>query len=94
MVNLVVVEKDKYSFFKGKEKIVSVVSPDIDKASLEAYRRNPKQIELDVYDIEELADGKIKVTMERLEELIDNSIFLHEHVLKGMTREEWFESQE
>lgn len=44
VVNLVVIDGKRYSFYRGKEKIVAIESGNMTKEYLEYYRRNPEKI--------------------------------------------------
>lgn len=90
--NLVVLEKDRYSFFEGKEKVVSVAP--IDKEYLEGYRVNPAQIQL---DIDEAANApKVQMTeisTDELNYLLAAKQFLDVEVLQGKSPAEWIEAK-
>ena len=100
MVNLVKIEGNKFSFFDKGKRIISVTTPDMDKTNLELYRKNPKQIELDINAAAEAEEIESK-ELENLEltslpkvvvdDMIQDQLFLSEHVLKGMTKEQWLE---
>ena len=42
-MNLVLIEKSRYTFFSNREKIVTVEG-NMDKQELEFYRKNPKKL--------------------------------------------------
>lgn len=43
-VNLVVIDGKRYSFYRGRDKIVAIESGNMTKEYLEYYRKNPEKI--------------------------------------------------
>lgn len=86
--NLVKIEQNRYSFFEGKERVISV--EHMPKEFIEHYRVNPKQIELDANQVE----AEIEMTsipQDVLQDLVNKEHFLENFVLKGLSMDEWVE---
>ena len=94
MVNLVKIEKDIYSFYEGKNLTMKIQSPNMDKSQLEAYRKDQLQLQIDAGILSSNIKEKVLAVPEsQLEELMENTVFLYEHVLRGLTKEQWLERQ-
>lgn len=90
--NFVVLEKDRYSFFEGKEKVVSVAP--IDKEYLEGYRVNPAQIQLDIEEASKAPEVQMtEISTDELNYLLAAKQFLDVEVLQGKSPAEWIEEK-
>jgi hypothetical protein len=90
--NLVKIESGRYSFFEGKNRVISV--EHMPKEYLENYRINPKQIEIDANQPIEQSEKEIEmvsVPVDVLNGLLESEQFLQNQVLKGMTQEQWLQ---
>lgn len=93
VTNLVVIAGTKHTFFKGKEKVISVTSNDIDKDQIEYYRDNHTQLLSDASGIvEEIKMSTI--TTDEYETLTRDIEWLNKNVLKGISKEEWIANYE
>jgi hypothetical protein len=88
-VQLVKIEKDRIAFFSGKD-LVLAVNGELDKNQLEHYRINHQALKEDAGALPQKTKV-VEINEDVLEELVENTIFLNEHVLKGLTREQWFD---
>jgi hypothetical protein len=86
--NLVKIEAGRYSFFEGKERVISV--EHMPKEFLEQYRVNPKQIEIDANQVEEPIE-MVSIPQDVLQDLVNKEHFLDRFVLKGLSMDEWME---
>jgi hypothetical protein len=61
MVNLVVIQKDTYSFFDKRKHVVTVkTSAPIDKKDLEEYRQHPYELKLSLIQAKESGNDNVK----------------------------------
>jgi hypothetical protein len=94
MVNLVKIEKDIYSFYEGKNLTMKIQSPNMDKSQLEAYRKDQLQLQIDAGALSpSIKEEVLAIKESQLEELMENTVFLYEYVLRGLTKEQWLERQ-
>ena len=94
MPNLVLIEKDIYSFYEGKNLTMKIQSPNMEKSQLENYRKDQLQLQIDAGILSpNIKEEVLAVPESQLEELMENTVFLYEHVLRGLTKEQWLERQ-
>lgn len=91
--NLIVIDGTKHTFFKGKEKILSITSSDINKEQIEYYRDNHDQLLIDTSGIPEEIP-MTTITTEEYESLIDDVEWLNKIVLGKLSKDEWITNYE